>query len=137
MNLIAYQYFEGVDLMAIEGVSEGLIMTLIAEIGLDLEKQLKHINANATESKKSAINTMDSVLIAIAIISIIIFVSFSLILSNQLTTTINAKIIICSNLNDKKNIVRWFEIWADDYLVKANVTPNEIYERVKKLLKMN
>lgn len=55
----------------------------------------------------------------------------------QLTTTINAKIIICSNLNDKKNIVRWFEIWADDYLVKANVTPNEIYERVKKLLKMN
>ncbi len=55
----------------------------------------------------------------------------------ELTTTINAKIIICSNLNDKKNIVRWFEIWADDYLVKANVTPNEIYERVKKLLKMN
>jgi len=35
MNLIAYQYFEGVDLMAIEGVSEGLIMTLITEIGLD------------------------------------------------------------------------------------------------------
>lgn len=35
MNLIAYQYFEGVDLMAIEGVSEGLIMSLIAEIGLD------------------------------------------------------------------------------------------------------
>ncbi|MFC4412471.1 transposase [Kaistella carnis] len=35
MNLIAYQYFEGVDLMAIEGVSQGLIMTLIAEIGLD------------------------------------------------------------------------------------------------------
>lgn len=55
----------------------------------------------------------------------------------ELTTTINAKIIICSNLNDKKNIVRWFEIWADDYLVKANVNPNEIYERVKKLLKMN
>lgn len=35
MNLVAYQYFEGVDLMAIEGVSEGLIMTLIAEIGLE------------------------------------------------------------------------------------------------------
>ena len=66
------------------------IIKQIAEIGLDLEKQLKHINANATESKKSAINTMDSVLIAIAIISIIIFVSFSLILSNQLTTTINS-----------------------------------------------
>lgn len=35
MNLVAYQYFEGIDLMAIEGVSEGLIMTLIAEIGLE------------------------------------------------------------------------------------------------------
>ena len=35
MNLIAYQYFEGIDLMAIEGVSEGLIMALIAEVGLD------------------------------------------------------------------------------------------------------
>lgn len=35
INLLAYQYFEGVDLMGIEGVSEGLIMTLIAEIGLD------------------------------------------------------------------------------------------------------
>lgn len=35
MNLISYQYFEGVDLMAIEGVNESLIMTLIAEIGLE------------------------------------------------------------------------------------------------------
>ncbi|WP_228420576.1 transposase [Chryseobacterium lacus] len=35
MNLIAYQYFEGIDLMAIEGVNEGLIMTLISEIGLE------------------------------------------------------------------------------------------------------
>ena len=54
----------------------------------------------------------------------------------ELTTTINAKIIICSNLSDKKDILKWFEIWADDYLVKANVTPTEIFERVKKLLKI-
>mgnify|MGYP003521020696 CR=1 FL=1 len=35
MNLLSYQYFEGIDLMAIEGVNEGLIMTIISEIGLE------------------------------------------------------------------------------------------------------
>jgi transposase len=32
---MSYQYFEGIDLMAIEGVNEGLIMTIISEIGLE------------------------------------------------------------------------------------------------------
>lgn len=35
MNLLSYQYFEGIDLMAIEGVNEGLAMALISEIGLE------------------------------------------------------------------------------------------------------
>lgn len=52
----------------------------------------------------------------------------------ELTTTINSKVIICSNLNDKKNILKWFEIWADDYVVKANVTPWDLYLRAMKLL---
>lgn len=52
----------------------------------------------------------------------------------ELTTTINSKIIICSNLNDKKNILKWFEIWADDYVFKANITPGDLYLRVMKLL---
>jgi transposase len=34
MNQMGYQYFEGVDLMAIEGVSDGMIMSLISEVGL-------------------------------------------------------------------------------------------------------
>ena len=34
-NQVAYQYFEGVDLMAIEGVNESTIMTIISEVGLD------------------------------------------------------------------------------------------------------
>jgi len=34
MNQIAYQYFEGIDLMAIEGVNDSTIMTIISEIGL-------------------------------------------------------------------------------------------------------
>ncbi len=35
MNQIAYQYFEGIDLMAIEGVGDATIMTFISEIGLE------------------------------------------------------------------------------------------------------
>ena len=35
MNTISYQYFEGVDLMAIEGVSDATIMAIISEIGLE------------------------------------------------------------------------------------------------------
>lgn len=33
MNIVAYQYFGGVDLMAIEGVSEGTLLALMGEIG--------------------------------------------------------------------------------------------------------
>lgn len=35
MNQIAYQYFEGVDLMAIEGVNDATIMAVISEVGLE------------------------------------------------------------------------------------------------------
>ena len=65
------------------------IIKQMVEIGLDLEKQLNHINTNAIEMKKDAVSTMNSVLIAIAIIAIIFFVTFSLILSNQLINSIN------------------------------------------------
>ena len=35
MNQLAYQYFEGIDLMAIEGVNDATIMTIISEVGLE------------------------------------------------------------------------------------------------------
>jgi len=35
MNLMAYQYFEGVDLLAIEGVSHSTVLTLMSEVGND------------------------------------------------------------------------------------------------------
>ncbi|MDP2453079.1 MULTISPECIES: hypothetical protein [unclassified Kaistella] len=35
MNLLSYQYFEGIDLMAVEGTNEGLIMAIMSEIGLE------------------------------------------------------------------------------------------------------
>lgn len=35
MNQLAYQYFEGIDLMSIEGVNDATIMTIISEVGLE------------------------------------------------------------------------------------------------------
>lgn len=35
LNLLSYQLFEGVDLLAIEGVSYSTVLTLISEVGLD------------------------------------------------------------------------------------------------------
>jgi transposase len=35
MNQLGYQYFEGVDLMAIEGFNDGMIMSLISEVGIE------------------------------------------------------------------------------------------------------
>jgi hypothetical protein len=35
LNLMAYQHFEGVDLMAIEGMSYSTVLSLISEVGVD------------------------------------------------------------------------------------------------------
>lgn len=42
MNQMAYQYFEGVDLMAIEGVNDATVMAIISEIGLEGIKKFKN-----------------------------------------------------------------------------------------------
>lgn len=34
MNQVSYQYFEGVDLMAVEGFNNAIVMSLISEVGL-------------------------------------------------------------------------------------------------------
>ena len=41
MNQIGFQYFEGVDLMAIEGVNDATVMAFISEIGLEGIKKFK------------------------------------------------------------------------------------------------
>ena len=61
----------------------------MVDIGLKLENQLALINKNTIFMKEKAINTMNTALIAIAILAIIFFVTFSLVLSNQLITTLN------------------------------------------------
>ena len=41
INLLAYQYFEGVDLLAIEGVSHATHLSLMSEVG---QKALKNLH---------------------------------------------------------------------------------------------
>ena len=43
-------------------------------------------------------------------------------------------VIILSNLGQREDIERGFDLGAQDYLVKAQFTPDEIVERVKKPL---
>lgn len=52
----------------------------------------------------------------------------------QLTTTIKSKIIMFSNINTKKDIEKGYELWADEYIVKANCTPREIVNIVNIML---
>ncbi|MDZ7818587.1 MAG: methyl-accepting chemotaxis protein [Aliarcobacter sp.] len=75
----------------IEKETPEILLTIkeMVAIGLELEEQLLHINENVIELKNDAISTMNSVLITLAIIAIIFFVAFSLLLSKQLITSIN------------------------------------------------
>lgn len=43
MNKISFQMFEGVDLMAIEGVNDATVMAFISEIGLEGIKKFNHL----------------------------------------------------------------------------------------------
>lgn len=52
----------------------------------------------------------------------------------ELTTTIKSKIIMFSNINTKKDIEKWYELGADEYIVKANCTPKEIVSIVNLVL---
>ncbi len=65
------------------------IIKEMVEVGLKLEKKLSDINENAIKLKISADETMDSVLVIIAVISILFFVTFSVLLSNQLINSLN------------------------------------------------
>ena len=107
------------------------IIKQMVEIGLDLEKQLQHINSNALEMKKDAVNTMNSVLIAIAIIAIIFFVAFSLILSNQLITSIsnfqNGLLSFFGYLNKESTSVEMLDdINKDEFGTMAKVVNQNI-----------
>ena len=66
-----------------------IIINNMVQVGLSLEKKLAHINENAVELKEKAEKTMDTVLLAIAIIATIFFGLFSMLLSRGLISSIN------------------------------------------------
>lgn len=47
----------------------------------------------------------------------------------------NTKIVIFSNLNERKDRERCFALGADDFLLKATITPKDLIEHVWDLLK--
>lgn len=64
-------------------------------VGLELEEKLALMNKNIIELKSKSEKTMTNVLILIAIISIIIFLTFSIILSNQLINSLKISKKVC------------------------------------------
>ena len=47
------------------------------------------------------------------------------------TETSSIPVIILSNLGQREDIERGFDLGADDYLIKAHFTPDEIVERAR------
>jgi CheY-like chemotaxis protein len=47
---------------------------------------------------------------------------------------LRAKIIVFSNLNDPKDRQKCVDLWADEFILKASITPKELIERIQKLL---
>jgi len=44
------------------------------------------------------------------------------------------KVMILSNLGEKEEVERGYEMGASGYLIKANYTPTEVVEEIKKIL---
>jgi len=51
-------------------------------------------------------------------------------------TSSECKIIIFTNVVDKEKIEKAIEMWADDYLIKADTTPKIAVTKVKKILEI-
>ena len=47
----------------------------------------------------------------------------------------DAKVIVLTNMGDTETATKVYKMAADDYIVKAEMTPKQVAERVKELLK--
>lgn len=55
----------------------------------------------------------------------------------ELAPSLECKIIMFSNLNSKDDIDKCMKLWADAYLLKANITPKQAVEKIYELLWTN
>ena len=46
------------------------------------------------------------------------------------------KIILLTNLGQKEDVDRGLQLGADDYIIKADFTPSEVVDKVKKILNL-
>ena len=44
-------------------------------------------------------------------------------------------VVLLTNLSQKENVERGFELGADSYIIKAHFTPSEVVEKIKGILK--
>ncbi len=65
------------------------IIKKMVQVGLSLEEKLAHISENAVVLKENAVETMEEVLLCIAVLAILFFSIFSTLLSKQLINSIN------------------------------------------------
>jgi len=90
---------------------------LMAESGVVLEEKINEINKSAIQLKEEAHNLLNNSLITLVIISIILFILFSLLISN----------IVIKSLNDFKNgLISFF-----DYLNKKSTTVSLLDDKAK------
>lgn len=46
----------------------------------------------------------------------------------------NTKVILLSNVGQKEDVEKGFSLGASEYIIKANFTPSEVLEKVKKII---
>jgi DNA-binding response OmpR family regulator len=46
-------------------------------------------------------------------------------------------VVLLTNLSQKENVERGFELGASSYIIKAHFTPSEVVEKIKEVLKEN
>jgi len=44
-------------------------------------------------------------------------------------------VVLLTNLSQKENVERGFELGADSYIIKAHFTPSEVVKKIKEILK--
>ena len=93
------------------------IISKMAEEGVVLEAKIKEINESALQLKEEAHDLLSNILSVLAIVSILIFIIFSLLISN----------IVVKSLNDFKNgLISFF-----DYLNKKTTTTSLLDDKSK------
>ena len=111
------------------------IISKMAKTGLILEDKLSKINKSAAELKVESQNTLTTDLLIIAIISIIVFITFSIIVSNLIVNSLRifeqGLNQFFAYLNKEVNDVKMLEATTEDEFGKMAKVVNKNIEKTK------